>query len=392
VTAGADHRGSHAPAILLVADQLEHLQAGTEGQMLALCNGLLELGWRVELAVLRGADKIRDRWPTPVHEIGVQSLSTPRAWWRACRFALLARGAGFRLTQIFFNDAAIVMPPLLKAAGLAVVVARRDMGFWYTPGQLRALRTVRRFVDRVVANSRAVAANVAGAEGYTPGQISVIYNGVAMGESTADSIRVSTPQDGSAEPLVVGLVANIRPVKRVQDAVAAFARVAPKHPASVLEIVGDGDTAGLERQVASLGLAGRVRFTGRVADVRARLPAYAVCILTSETEGLSNAIIEYMLAARPVVCTETGGNPEVVEHGTTGYLYPVGDTEALAVYLDRLLADPTLRRAMGEAGRDRAEARCSLQTMVKAYEELYFGILEGALPSPRRLPAREGGS
>jgi L-malate glycosyltransferase len=355
--------------VMLVADELRTLQAGTEGQMLVLHQGLQAAGWHSELAVLRGAESVRAAWPGPVRELGITRMTSPVAWWRAWRFARRLRHEGFALVHVYFNDAAVLLPPFLRLAGLKVVVSRRDMGFWYTAGTLRALRLVRRFVDRVVANSQAVADSVAVAEGYDSGRITVIYNGV-WPVSTDDA----DPDARPAKP-GIGLVANIRPVKRIEDAVAAFARVATNHPAAVLEIVGGGDATALIAQADMLGVGDRVHFAGRVTDVQSRLRQYAFCVLTSESEGLSNAIIEYSLAGRAVICSDTGGNPELVVHGETGLLYPMGDVEALATDMDRLLSDPGLCEQMGRAGRRRSAKLFAPAAMIAAHESLYRQLL-----------------
>jgi len=355
---------------MLIADQLKHVQAGTESQMLMLFNGLRSAGWQVELTVLRGADTIRRIWPAPVRELRVDRMSSPASWWRALRFALQTRRSGFRVVHIFLNDAAILLPPFLAMAGITVIVARRDMGFWYTAAKLRALRITRRFVSKVVANSHAVAASVVAHEGYSPSSIAVIYNGVEAGDFH------KSPNGVNSESLRIGLVANIRPVKRIDDAVAGLGRVASKYPDVVLEIVGDGDATALEEQAARLELSDRVRFVGRQTDIQSRLSRYSICLLTSESEGLSNAIIEYLMAERAVICTDAGGNSEIVEHGRTGLLFPVGDVDMLATHLDTLLGDAALRKQIGEAGRKRAEELFASAKMIEKHELLYRDILQ----------------
>jgi glycosyltransferase involved in cell wall biosynthesis len=355
--------------VMLIADELRTLQAGTEGQMLVLHRGLQAAGWHSELAVLRGAESVRGAWPGPVREIGISRMASPVAWWRAWQFARRLRREGFALVHIFFNDAAMLLPPFLATAGIRVIVARRDMGFWYTSMKLRALRLARRFVHQVTANSRAVAKEVASREGYREQAIAVIYNGVAPGPAPTEH--------PAGDRLAIGIVANIRPVKRLGDAIQAFARIASRHTDVDLEIVGGGDYAELAALADSLGVSQRVHFVGARQDVRERLSRYAVCVLTSASEGLSNAIIEYQLAGRAVVCTDTGGNPELVEHGRTGMLYPVGDIDTLAGHLDRLLGDNRLRASMGAAGRQRAEAIFAPSVMIRRHESLYRAVISG---------------
>lgn len=355
---------------MLVADELRHLQAGTESQMLLLHEGLTAAGWHSELTVLRRSESVREQWPGPVRDLNIFRILSFGAFWRAWRFARRLRQEGFSVAHIYFNDAAVLLPFFLRLSGLKVVVSRRDMGFWYTPRTLLALRFVRRFVDSVVANCKAVACNVAREERFDSEQIRVIYNGVSCphyGEVGKAALQ--------QEP-VIGVVANIRPIKRLEDAIAAFARISDKHGGAILEIVGGGDSGPLQAQAAELGIVNRIRFVGRVTDIRSRLHRYAVCILTSESEGLSNALIEYMLSGCAIVCSDTGGNSELVVDGASGFLYPVGDTVTLARKIDQLLSDSRLREAMGEAARMRAESMTQLSAMVDGHTTLYTRLLD----------------
>src|SRR6185369_795596 len=100
----------------------------------------------------------------------------------------------------------------------------------------------------------------------------------------------------------------------------------------------------------SLGIGERTFFIGRCQDVGAVLSISDVCVLSSRSEGFSNAILEYMAAGRPVVSTDVGGAREAVVHGETGYLVPAGDHNRLAEHVASLLLNPEQARAMGEAG------------------------------------------
>jgi glycosyltransferase involved in cell wall biosynthesis len=191
------------------------------------------------------------------------------------------------------------------------------------------------------------------------------------GEGPAEEARAA-----AAEPPVVGLVANIRPVKRIDDAVRAFAKIAGRHPSATLRIVGGGDASGVQALAGELGVADRVVCTGRVSDPGAEIARFSIGLLTSDSEGFSNAVMEYMQAGKPVVCTDTGGNPELVEEGECGYLCAVGDSDAMAARLDALLADAGLRERMGAAARRRVRTLCDRSSMIEAHIGLY-GALSG---------------
>jgi glycosyltransferase involved in cell wall biosynthesis len=135
-----------------------------------------------------------------------------------------------------------------------------------------------------------------------------------------------------------------------------------------------------------------VLFTGFRHDIPEFLSEVQVSVLPSLSEALSNTLLESMAAGVPVVATRVGGNPEVVEHGVTGYLVPPREPEALAATIARILEQPTLAQAMGQAGRQRAVEHFSLDRLTQETESLYLRLL---MKRRHRLPeaflARRGG-
>jgi glycosyltransferase involved in cell wall biosynthesis len=127
-----------------------------------------------------------------------------------------------------------------------------------------------------------------------------------------------------------------------------------------------------------VGVRERVILTGRVDDPAPYVKRFTVAVLCSESEGFSNAIIEYMQAERPIVCTDTGGNPELVQDGTNGFLVPVGDVDAVADRLIRLLGDSELARRLGRAARESVRSTYSHTRMVTEQMACYDEILTGS--------------
>jgi glycosyltransferase involved in cell wall biosynthesis len=117
---------------------------------------------------------------------------------------------------------------------------------------------------------------------------------------------------------------------------------------------------------------------GERRDVPALMAASDVVALASRFgEGCPNAVLEAMVAGRPVVAARAGGTPEAVVDGETGILFAPGDVSALRRALERLAADPGLRERLGRAGRERAAREHPVEKMVKRYEALYFKLTEG---------------
>jgi glycosyltransferase involved in cell wall biosynthesis len=139
-----------------------------------------------------------------------------------------------------------------------------------------------------------------------------------------------------------------------------------------LVIVGDGPLRErLAGQARTLGVADSVRFEGTVADVRPVLAAMDVFVLPSHAEGMSNALMEAMAAARPVVATAVGGNTEVVTDGETGLLVPPADPDAIARAVDGLLRDPERASGLGAAARQFVTRHFGARARVAELERLY---------------------
>lgn len=179
------------------------------------------------------------------------------------------------------------------------------------------------------------------------------------------------------ERLVVH-VSNMRPVKCLPDIVRAFAHLQRAVPARLV-LVGDGpDRLEAERLACELEIADRVHFPGNLARVENVLAIADLFLLASTTESFGLAALEALACEVPVVGTDIGGVPEVVEHGVCGWLVPPHDPDALADAAIQLLRDEPQRRAFGEAGRRHAVAHFGIDAGLTAYER-YYDAVSGAL-------------
>ncbi len=360
----------------IIMDRYDNPYAGTESQVLKLVEGLRDSGWQIRFAVFRSTDySLSNDFPVPVDHLGVQSLSNPGSWLRVYQYARDLRAEGYGLVHGFFNDTSVICPPMMRLAGVRTVISRRDMGYWYTSKYLRALRQTGRWVDAVICNSQAVAAITSEMEGIESKRVNVIYNGYP---ETTLPIKVQQHRvDDKERPVVIGIVANLRPIKRIHDLIEATAGLISDGHHVELRVVGGGDQSPYLSQIRSLGIESSVSLLGSQADPERHIRAFDIAVLCSETEGFSNALIEYMRCGKPVVCTRTGGNPEIVEDGVAGYLVPVGDVPALSTYLRMLVNDPDLRARMGQASYAQVRHRYSIDTMLTQHIELYTSILSG---------------
>lgn len=271
------------PRLVFLLDNFPGPHAGTEAQFWLLYRSLDHGRYRPLIVTLKPSAFLEREVGAGGYEcLGIDSLKSPLSWLRAGSLVRRLKRQGFSVAHLYLNDVSLLFPPLLHWAGLRVIVSRRDLGFWYSPGLLRVLRFNRRFVDRVVANCAAVKAAVMQAEGYAAPTVEVILNGF-------ERPGVMPVRPASSGVVRVGMLANLRPLKRVDDAIRALAALGPD--AAVELVVGGEDriengvseAARLTALAAELKIADRVRFAGPVRDSWAFLAGLDVFLSCSDT-------------------------------------------------------------------------------------------------------------
>jgi len=176
---------------------------------------------------------------------------------------------------------------------------------------------------------------------------------------------------GDASTRIVMHLSNFRPVKRVDSVVETFARISAQVPA-VLLLAGDGPEVPVARRLArQLGVADRVHMLGAQENVVPLLSIADLFLLPSEQESFGLAALEAMACEVPVVASDVGGLPEVITHGSTGFLHPVGDVDAMAASGVALLTDADLYRRIAVAAVRSVSERFCVDRIVPMYEAHY---------------------
>lgn len=176
-------------------------------------------------------------------------------------------------------------------------------------------------------------------------------------------------------------ISNFRPIKRVEDVVRVFAKVS-EHVGARLLMIGDGPDRHTAFELASsLGISGRVAFLGSFPRIEDLLAQCDLFLLPSIEESFGLAALEAMASGVPVIATKTGGIPEVVEDGVSGYLYDQYDVQAMSEGAVRLLSSPELHQQFAKAARDRAVHHFTEHQIVPMYEKAYEEALERRLIS-----------
>lgn len=239
-----------------------------------------------------------------------------------------------------------------------------------------------RQVDGFIAASRAIK-DVLAQDGIPSGRIDVVHDGIDV-----EKIQNRPPIDVHAEywlPHGVPVIVNVGALvghKGQRYLIEAMSLVLREVPDAHLIIFGEGELRpALERQVKHLSLAKRVLLPGFREDVLSLMKAADLFVMSSVTEGLGSAVLDAMAMGLAIVGTTAGGIPEAVVPNVTGELVEPSDPKSLAAAIVKLLKDPALRRAYGEAGRQHVAANFGVDRLV-----------EGTLQSYRRFASQSASS
>lgn len=256
--------------------------------------------------------------------------------------------------------------------------AKRDMA------QRIAERTAYRLSHAIIANCQAAGRELI-TEGVPAEKIHTIHNGLDLERVTAISSHdeelagFNLPRGRS----FVTIVANLRLAMKDHPTFLRAARIVRRFvPEAAFVIAGEGDLiADMRRLAAELGIEDDVFFIGHCDRVAELLALSRVCVLSSTSEGFSNAILEYMAASRPVVATEVGGAGEAIDDGQTGYLVSPGDHASMAARIVSLLLNPNEAREIGTRGRIAVEQKFSCEAQLARTLNLYEDLLVSRQPA-----------
>lgn len=232
--------------------------------------------------------------------------------------------------------------------------------------------------DGIVLNSERVRDDVVHHEGLAVSRLHVLYNAV-------DPLEFSPPKNLSERPrppqlagasLVVGCVCGIRVEKDLPTLMRAVALLQAEIPGLRLVLVGSGPAEPeIHALRAQLALENICLLVPQESRIQSWLAGIDIFVLPSTSEALSNALLEAMSSECAAVASDVGGNPEIIDSGVNGLLFPAGDVEALARALRLLAADPAQRLALASAGRESVAARFSPDTAARKLTDLYQNLL-----------------
>jgi glycosyltransferase involved in cell wall biosynthesis len=324
--------------------------------------------------------------------LDVQVLTCPLPSWRKGRSFPLLPMALLRLVRILvgrridlvhinggYNDVPYVAMAAKLAGAPSVFTVR---GFRELKEKSRKYRY--QWPDRLVLCARAMEREIIRQGLVPPERVRTVYSGIDV-EAFRRPAHDGPPRDVRREfgippdAPVVGVVANLSPIKGYEELIAAIALLAPKVEGLRCLCVGGSDPAYrgvLDRLVEQHGLDRCVVFAGYQRAVVPFYEAMDVVALPSRSEAFPLVVLEAMARAKPVVATDVGGIPEAVVDGVTGLLVPPEQPLRLADALLRLLEDRSERRRMGAAGYARVRQQFTIKAQMAALESLYAELIE----------------
>jgi glycosyltransferase involved in cell wall biosynthesis len=357
-------------------------RAGAETQLVALALALDPARYDRRIVVL----KERNDFADALAAAGIPVVALRRRGWPDLGVALRLWGEMRRFRPdivhsfLFLGNLLAAFVGRLAGVHWIVVSQRCSYDATLPPFWRHVARLSHRLADCVVVNSRAALAEERDA-GFPSSRLVHVPNAARLGVF---------PDEGalgpSSGPQVVA-VGQLEAVKGHRFLIEAWPTVRRAHPDACLVLVGEGSARrALGEQARSLGVADAVDFAGFRSPADAFIAGGDVLVQPSLTEGLPNAVLEAMVAGRPVIASRVGGVPELVVDGETGLLVPPADPDALARAIIALLDDPDLRARLGAAGARRARTMFSLDSVRAAVEAVYgaAGAPAAAVVAPSR--------
>lgn len=350
-------------------------QGGAERQLYYMLKTLRQSGTQLRVLCLTNGDF----WEGKIRDLGIPILWVGEDSSKASRL--------MRIIRVLSEDPPDILQSQHFYTNLYVVAAARILGvreigavrgdvFLEMQPMGKTLGTLALKLPQIVAaNSRRA-----------------IQNAVSMGASESrfhflsnvvDTEKFNPNTRGVQGPVRFLAVGNLREVKRYDRLLRILAQVQKKMPECFkVSIVGNGPLrVTLEQQAQELGLFPDVlEFKGTVSDVAPLYRTSDVFLITSDREGTPNVILEAMASGLPIVATNVGGIPDIVQQGTTGYLADPDDEAGLIEALNRLIRKPALRAQIGERARTYVTAHHALDRLPDYLRALYAKVLGGGQP------------
>ena len=337
------------------------------------------------LCTLRGVVPLD--FQCPVKILGVGKLLGPGFVWALWRLTRLMRQKRIDVAHLSFFDSVVLGTLAARLARVPVIITSRRGIKSLASKRLEVLlvRMLDRLAACILSNSHAVRESVLEEEKISPRKVLVLHNGmVAPRGMTLPAGEAKLRLGLKPGELSVGMLSNLRYVKGVDVFLRAASLVFKEEPLSRFCIFGEGELREeLEKLALELGIDKAVKFLGFKRDAYTLAPGFDVAVISSRSEGCSNALLEYCSAGCAIVATDVGGNPEIVTDCESGLLIPADDPMLLGRGIVRLLRDSHLRTWLGSQARRDADQKFLQRDALRQLWCLYWRLMQpegGSMP------------
>lgn len=363
--------------VLLMARELD--LGGSERQLAAIAKALDRSKFAPIAGCFRPAG-LRGKELTAagveIASFPVYSFASAQAAAGAWRLARFIRTRGIRLVHTFDYPLTVFAIPTGRLLTRAAVVSSQRSHRELIPSRYRRLvRITDRLADAIVVNCEFIRHHLEDEEGIAASQVRLCYNGIDLDEFCPGE----SPRPAALPPdaLVIGAVCALRPEKNLALLLEAFARMRSTRAALKLAIVGSGpELDPLQSLARELNIWADCVFAPASGQVAGWLRAIDIFVLPSQSEALSNALMEAMACGRCAVASNVGGNPELVLNGETGLLFESGDVAGLSALLALLVGNESLRRRLAAAGMQWIRGRFAIRSSAERMEQIYTELIE----------------
>lgn len=362
------HKKLKPTKILYCIDSL--VRGGTELQLIGLIERLNPEEFQPYLLTIRSTDVtltprncVHLAWDVPklFSWSGIKAIVQLVRWLKREKIDIV---------QTFFQDSTIFGGIAARLAGTTVRIACcRDLGFWSNRKQRLLMRSVYPMMNAYICNADIVRDHFVTYFAISPKKTKVLRNGIDVTSLTFVERPGPTRN--------IGIVGNMtRHVKRTDLFIKAAGIVAADHPDITWHIIGDGHMrTELEQQAKDCNVFEKIVFAGRVTNVAEYLDILDIGVICSDSEGLSNALLEYLFKGTVAVATAVGGNLELIDDDVTGLLVPPNDASALARAFNTLIKDNHLRQLLAQRARAKAEMEYNWEKCLSGHRQFYNDLL-----------------
>jgi glycosyltransferase involved in cell wall biosynthesis len=352
--------------------------AGAEKQLYLLASRLDRARYEIHVVTLKGEQEGRLLEALRNNGIKTTSLNISHKWelWKLIQLWKLLKTFQPDILQSFLFFDNIVARIIGRMAHVPLIISGQRNANTSTGLRFILDRLTLPLAHHIVSNSEAGMRLLRNQHSFESHKMCVIHNGINT--AIPKHPDVEKLRSHAQQKLHIGFVGYLTKQKGVDVLLKALVKLKQSHADVYCSIIGDGpELESLTKEVVVQQLQDTVGFLGKQEQAVGLMPAFDVLVLPSLWEGLPNVIMEAMAQGIPVIATNVGGVPELIQTEVTGLLIEPQNVDAL-VQAIVTMCDPSVREPMGMSAKSSIAQQFTLETMVEQYDQLYISLLKSS--------------